>query len=202
MNECIFFFHTLNYSFLCACIPDNQMFQYFITVVPTKLNTYKISADTHQFSVTERVSNRRALNTAQCCDSKQTNHHNVCCQGTGDKPRRGQSRCFRHLRQVRHQLSDGDGQRAAYAALAIPGATVWYNRGHILHHRRVGLDIQSKTIKYGSSFEFMQLFYSFIYLFFYCALLTFKGCFTGSLASVLMSSAAASNWDSTGPERC
>lgn len=34
---------------------DNQMFQYFITVVPTKLNTHKISADTHQFSVTERV---------------------------------------------------------------------------------------------------------------------------------------------------
>lgn len=32
------------------------MFQYFITVVPTRLNTYKISADTHQFSVTERVS--------------------------------------------------------------------------------------------------------------------------------------------------
>lgn len=37
-------------------IIDNQMFQYFITVVPTKLHTYKISADTHQFSVTERVS--------------------------------------------------------------------------------------------------------------------------------------------------
>lgn len=37
-------------------ILDNQMFQYFITVVPTKLHTYKISADTHQFSVTERVS--------------------------------------------------------------------------------------------------------------------------------------------------
>ncbi|KAA8580272.1 hypothetical protein FQN60_005807 [Etheostoma spectabile] len=33
---------------------NNQMFQYFITVVPTRLNTYKISADTHQFSVTER----------------------------------------------------------------------------------------------------------------------------------------------------
>ncbi|XP_029455856.1 endoplasmic reticulum-Golgi intermediate compartment protein 2 [Rhinatrema bivittatum] len=32
----------------------NQMFQYFITIVPTKLNTYKISSDTHQFSVTER----------------------------------------------------------------------------------------------------------------------------------------------------
>lgn len=31
------------------------MFQYFITIVPTKLNTYKVSADTHQYSVTERV---------------------------------------------------------------------------------------------------------------------------------------------------
>jgi len=36
--------------------PDNQMFQYFITVVPTKLHTYKVSADTHQFAVTEQVS--------------------------------------------------------------------------------------------------------------------------------------------------
>lgn len=33
---------------------NNQMFQYFITVVPTKLYTYKVSADTHQFAVTER----------------------------------------------------------------------------------------------------------------------------------------------------
>uniref|UniRef100_A0A3B3BDG2 Endoplasmic reticulum-Golgi intermediate compartment protein n=1 Tax=Oryzias melastigma TaxID=30732 RepID=A0A3B3BDG2_ORYME len=33
---------------------NNQMYQYFITVVPTRLNTYQISADTHQFSVTER----------------------------------------------------------------------------------------------------------------------------------------------------
>ncbi|KAI4802944.1 hypothetical protein KUCAC02_006511 [Chaenocephalus aceratus] len=39
----------------------NQMFQYFITVVPTRLNTYKISADTHQFSVTER---ERVINHA------------------------------------------------------------------------------------------------------------------------------------------
>lgn len=31
------------------------MYQYFITVVPTRLVTHKISADTHQFSVTERV---------------------------------------------------------------------------------------------------------------------------------------------------
>lgn len=33
----------------------NHMFQYFITIVPTKLNTYKVSAETHQYSVTERV---------------------------------------------------------------------------------------------------------------------------------------------------
>ncbi|KAB0393302.1 hypothetical protein E2I00_002055, partial [Balaenoptera physalus] len=37
------------------------MFQYFITIVPTKLHTYKISADTHQFSVTER---ERVINHA------------------------------------------------------------------------------------------------------------------------------------------
>uniref|UniRef100_A0A8D0KQC5 Endoplasmic reticulum-Golgi intermediate compartment protein n=2 Tax=Strigidae TaxID=30459 RepID=A0A8D0KQC5_STROC len=37
------------------------MFQYFITIVPTKLHTYKISAETHQFSVTER---ERVINHA------------------------------------------------------------------------------------------------------------------------------------------
>lgn len=31
------------------------MFQYFLTVVPTKLNTYQVSAETHQYSVTEQV---------------------------------------------------------------------------------------------------------------------------------------------------
>ncbi|XP_042268635.1 endoplasmic reticulum-Golgi intermediate compartment protein 2-like isoform X2 [Thunnus albacares] len=42
--------------------PDsNHMFQYFITIVPTKLNTYKVSAETHQYSVTER---ERAINHA------------------------------------------------------------------------------------------------------------------------------------------
>uniref|UniRef100_U3ETB7 Endoplasmic reticulum-Golgi intermediate compartment protein n=1 Tax=Micrurus fulvius TaxID=8637 RepID=U3ETB7_MICFL len=39
----------------------NQMFQYFVTVVPTKLQTHKISADTHQFAVTER---ERVINHA------------------------------------------------------------------------------------------------------------------------------------------
>ncbi|XP_061629652.1 endoplasmic reticulum-Golgi intermediate compartment protein 2 [Phyllopteryx taeniolatus] len=40
---------------------SNHMFQYFITIVPTKLNTYKVAADTHQYSVTER---ERAINHA------------------------------------------------------------------------------------------------------------------------------------------
>lgn len=39
----------------------NQMFQYFVTIVPTKLNTYKVSAETHQYSVTER---ERVINHA------------------------------------------------------------------------------------------------------------------------------------------
>lgn len=43
--------------------PDsNHMFQYFITIVPTKLNTYTVSAETHQYAVTEqdRVINHAA----------------------------------------------------------------------------------------------------------------------------------------------
>jgi len=32
-----------------------MLFQYFITVVPTKLHTSNVSVDMHQFSVTERV---------------------------------------------------------------------------------------------------------------------------------------------------
>ncbi|PNJ67278.1 ERGIC2 isoform 8 [Pongo abelii] len=48
--------HPRGHAHLAALVNHeyNQMFQYFITVVPTKLHTYKISADTHQFSVTER----------------------------------------------------------------------------------------------------------------------------------------------------
>nr|XP_043877459.1 endoplasmic reticulum-Golgi intermediate compartment protein 2-like isoform X2 [Solea senegalensis] len=51
---------TFNRHF-CDSTTDNQMFQYFITVVPTRVNTYQISADTHQFSVTER---ERVINHA------------------------------------------------------------------------------------------------------------------------------------------
>ncbi|XP_034541450.1 endoplasmic reticulum-Golgi intermediate compartment protein 2-like [Notolabrus celidotus] len=40
---------------------SSHMFQYFVTIVPTKLNTYKLSADTHQFSVTEQ---ERVINHA------------------------------------------------------------------------------------------------------------------------------------------
>nr|XP_055031969.1 endoplasmic reticulum-Golgi intermediate compartment protein 2 isoform X2 [Misgurnus anguillicaudatus] len=35
-------------------LENNQLFQYFITVVPTKLHTSDVSVDMHQFSVTER----------------------------------------------------------------------------------------------------------------------------------------------------
>ncbi|XP_060784166.1 endoplasmic reticulum-Golgi intermediate compartment protein 2 [Neoarius graeffei] len=44
-----------------VCTDRNQMFQYFITIVPTKLETYKVTADTHQYSVTER---ERVINHA------------------------------------------------------------------------------------------------------------------------------------------
>ncbi|XP_063301410.1 endoplasmic reticulum-Golgi intermediate compartment protein 2 [Pelobates fuscus] len=40
---------------------SNQMYQYFITIVPTKLNTRKVYCDHHQFSVTER---ERVINHA------------------------------------------------------------------------------------------------------------------------------------------
>ncbi|KAM4676322.1 endoplasmic reticulum-Golgi intermediate compartment protein 2 isoform 1-T3 [Discoglossus pictus] len=40
---------------------SNQMYQYFITIVPTKLKTHKVYCDTHQFSVTER---ERVINHA------------------------------------------------------------------------------------------------------------------------------------------
>ncbi|XP_053574780.1 endoplasmic reticulum-Golgi intermediate compartment protein 2 [Bombina bombina] len=40
---------------------SNQMYQYFITIVPTKLKTNKVYCDTHQFSVTER---ERVINHA------------------------------------------------------------------------------------------------------------------------------------------
>lgn len=45
-------------------VDHNQMLQYFITVVPTKLHTYKTSADTHQFSVTEREASSTMLQAA------------------------------------------------------------------------------------------------------------------------------------------
>ena len=125
------------------------MFQYFITVVPTRLNTYTISADTHQFSVTERVSKKYSnpdyIEKLQegCTGGRRvkqkpgTSLSYFFFPGAGDKPRSGQSRRLRHLCEVRHQLSDGDGQRAAHAAVAVPGATVRHHRGNILHHRQV-----------------------------------------------------------------
>ncbi|CAB1319938.1 unnamed protein product [Coregonus sp. 'balchen'] len=55
--------HPRGHAHLAALVShdNNQMFQYFITIVPTKLNTYQISADTNQYSVTER---ERVINHA------------------------------------------------------------------------------------------------------------------------------------------
>uniref|UniRef100_A0A7N8WSL4 Endoplasmic reticulum-Golgi intermediate compartment protein n=1 Tax=Mastacembelus armatus TaxID=205130 RepID=A0A7N8WSL4_9TELE len=55
--------HPRGHAHLAALVSHdaNHMFQYFITIVPTKLNTYKVSADTHQYSVTER---ERVINHA------------------------------------------------------------------------------------------------------------------------------------------
>ena len=52
---------------LCLVVADNEMFQYFITVVPTKLHTSKVSADKHQFSVTERVSPDLGTDLVSAC---------------------------------------------------------------------------------------------------------------------------------------
>lgn len=48
-------FQMLDMIPFCSLPLANHIFQYFITIVPTKLNTYKVSADTHQYSVTEQV---------------------------------------------------------------------------------------------------------------------------------------------------
>uniref|UniRef100_A0AAY4B179 Endoplasmic reticulum-Golgi intermediate compartment protein n=1 Tax=Denticeps clupeoides TaxID=299321 RepID=A0AAY4B179_9TELE len=55
--------HPRGHAHLAALVShdNNQMFQYFITIVPTKLQTHKISAETHQYSVTER---ERVINHA------------------------------------------------------------------------------------------------------------------------------------------
>ncbi|KAG8438268.1 hypothetical protein GDO86_008817 [Hymenochirus boettgeri] len=55
--------HPRGHAHLAALVShdSNQMYQYFITIVPTKLNTRKVYCDTHQFSVTER---ERVINHA------------------------------------------------------------------------------------------------------------------------------------------
>lgn len=40
---------------------EKMLYQYFITIVPTKLHTSDVSVDMHQFSVTERVGYMCAL---------------------------------------------------------------------------------------------------------------------------------------------
>lgn len=89
----------------------------------------------------------RSLRETRDVDNRRT----VCFQGAGDKPRSGQSRRFRHLCEVRHQLSDGDSQRAAHATVAVPGATVRHYRGDILHDRQVWFHLQSHLFNRDSA---------------------------------------------------
>ncbi len=62
--------------FLIFFFKENMLFQYFITVVPTKLHTSGVSVNMHQFSVTEQVGSRafvQAFVRYMCvCES-------VCC---------------------------------------------------------------------------------------------------------------------------
>ncbi|CAG03399.1 unnamed protein product [Tetraodon nigroviridis] len=63
LHRCDFFLPRLFFK-MCDfrfSLLANHIFQYFITIVPTKLNTYKVSAETHQYSVTEQD---RAINHA------------------------------------------------------------------------------------------------------------------------------------------
>lgn len=187
---------------------DNQMFQYFITVVPTRLNTYKISADTHQFSVTERVSRAKLTphNTLQASVDRETHPQATCFPGEGDKPRRGQSRRVWHLREVRYQLSDGDGQWAAHAAVAVLGAAVRHHRGDIFHNRWVWFPLQSYFVVVclqvnGRLICSFMMTVSKKYKSWFILRFLLKACCTDSSASVLMLSAVASNSASIDPER-
>ena len=42
-------------------VVDHHIYQYYVKVVPTKVNTRYARADTYQFSVTERVSYNREV---------------------------------------------------------------------------------------------------------------------------------------------
>lgn len=132
------------------------MFQYFITIVPTKLNTYRVSAETHQYSVTEQV----GLNVCMglyicvvcygsvrwmCLDSS------CCPAGPSDKPCCGQPWSLRDLYEIRYQLTHGQSQRAAHASLAVPYQTLWHHWRHFLHHRY--LNSFSETFETGNMFH-------------------------------------------------
>lgn len=165
------------------------MFQYFITVVPTKLNTHKISADTHQFSVTERVREIEFVSRVGVSANCQKTHQLFVSPGAGDKPRGGQPRRLWHLCEVRHQLPDGDGQRAAHAAVAVPGATVRHRRRDFLHDGQVQSQLFSKSGRLTH-----RLIPSLL-----CSPL--QACSTVLWDSVLMSSAVASSSAPIDPER-
>lgn len=125
--------------YLWLLSPANHMFQYFITIVPTKLNTYQVSAETHQYSVTEQVGWNLAciFVCVVCCASVWwiCLYSSCCSAGPSDKPRCRQPRSLRDLHEIRYQLTDGQSHRAAHASLAVSHQTLWHHWRHFLHHR-------------------------------------------------------------------
>lgn len=121
----------------CLLPPANHMFQYFITIVPTKLNTYKVSAETNQYSVTEQVCTLdtflyicvafRVLWWIFLCSS-------IFSAGASDKPCCGQPWSLRNLHEIRYQLTDGQSYRAAHASLAVPCQALWHHWRHFLYN--------------------------------------------------------------------
>lgn len=117
--------------------PANHMFQYFITIVPTKLNTYKVSAETHQYSVTERV--RLSLHCCSCgvdCVLVYWMCLHISCRpaGTCHKPCCRQPWSLRDLYEIWYQLTNGQRHWAAHASLAVSRQTLWHHWRHFLHH--------------------------------------------------------------------
>lgn len=119
----------------------------------------------------------------------QKTHRLFVSPGAGDKPRGGQPRRLWHLCEVRHQLPDGDGQRAAHAAVAVPGATVRHRRRDFLHDGQVPTQLFSKsghlTHRFIPSLPCSSL----------------QACSTALWDSVSMSSAVASSLAPIDPER-
>lgn len=131
-------FQMLDMIPFCSLPLANHIFQYFITIVPTKLNTYKVSADTHQYSVTEQVDillKTRHLCTLLWSPKNMNSSHSSCSAGSGNKPCCRQSWSLRDLYEIWYQFTNGESHGAAHASLAVSRQALWHHRRDFLHHR-------------------------------------------------------------------